>query len=236
MLSLYLLALAFGGVLLGVSLVMGGDHDKDLGHDHEVGHDVDHDAGHDVDHDADDHVDHGSDHAHGHAGAGSALAHSFGDLWRPVLSIRFATFFAFTFGLAGTLLTLLGVPTVLGAVFAVLPGLVLGWIAARFFRALTRDEVTADVGLQSLVGEEARVVLTVRPGSIGRILVDTPTGRLELSATTHDEDEIVRGEHVLIASVGGEAVDVTRLPSAGRPGEGASERRAGRAASWETAR
>ena len=77
MLMVYLIALIVGGVLLALTLVLGGA--------------VDHHAGGDLDHHAGD---------GGHGGSFDAV---FG--WLPVTSLRFWTFFAAFFGAVGTVLS-----------------------------------------------------------------------------------------------------------------------------------
>jgi len=259
MLFLYLSSLAFGGVLIGVSLIMGGgdkdfshdadadfdadhdldvDHDMDLDVDHDLDLDVDHDLDLNVDHDLDldvdhdldlDHdvdldvehdldVDHDLDHAPGldhdvQVDSDQGEANTGGDLWKTFLSTRFFTFGFFTFGLTGTLLTLLSVPVVVTAAFAAIVGGTLGFAVARVFRHLTRDTVTADVGLRRFVGTEARVLLPVRPGGVGKIVIETLAGRVELPARTRDRRAIAPGSTVLIAHVANGEADVTALPS-----------------------
>ena len=228
MLALYLASLAFGGVLLGVSMLLGGgadsdsdvdvdhdmhldvDHGLDLDVDHDLDLDVDHDLGLDVDHDVDLDVDHDADH---HAPLDAASENVGGDFWKSFLSMRFFTFGSFAFGLAGTLLTIVGAPWLLVFGLSVALGGGLGLVAARLFRHLTRDTVTADVGLRQFVGQEARVLLPVRPDGIGKIVIDTMAGQLELPARTGDKVAIPRGSRVLIADIDDGTADVTSIPT-----------------------
>lgn len=195
MLSLYFAALAFGGVLLGVSLVGGG-----------------HDDGGDADHgDAD----------HGHEGGANHDTHALSTggfldaFWRTFLSLRFFTFGSFAFGLAGSLLTLIGVPAVLAAVASSVMGAGVGFGVARAFRHLTRDTVSGEVGIHRLVGQEARVLLRIHPEKPGKIVVQTMAGRVELLATTRDHDEIPVGASALIAHIEGGTAQVTAMPTLG---------------------
>ncbi|MCB9684826.1 MAG: hypothetical protein H6738_14505 [Alphaproteobacteria bacterium] len=233
MLALYLACLGFGATVLLASLVLGG---RDA--DHEAGGDADHDVG--GDHDLDAHGDADLDaHADGDLGDldtdadgdldadadadveadGDADAHADaevkGDLkigfgWNPFLSLRFWTFGLFTFGLLGTLLTLFGAGTVLTLVAALGGGGVFGFLAYNFFRFLNRDAVTGETQLGSFTGEEARVVVPVRPGAQGKIVIERMSGRTELLATTRDGRAIEVGESVLIASVRDGVADVSR--------------------------
>ncbi len=216
MLSIYLAALGFGSSLILVSLFFGGgdkDFDKDVDVDHDVDVDVDADA--DIDHDLDAEaeaeleVDKDVDLA-GHAAQGMESGSE--ALWIPFLSMRFWTFGMATFGLAGTLLTLLSVSWWLSLAVSVLVGVGLGIGAAWFFRQLKRDTVSGDTTLSRFAGEEARVLLTVRPGGQGKIVVETLAGRVEMLASTRDREAIERGSTVIIAQVRGGGADVSYLP------------------------
>ncbi|MCA9492269.1 MAG: hypothetical protein KC621_20190 [Myxococcales bacterium] len=230
MLALYLACLGFGATVLLASLVLGG---RDA--DHEAGGDADHDVG---DHDLDAHADADLDaHADGDLGdfdtdadadldadadadvEADADAHADADVkgdvkigfgWNPFLSLRFWTFGLFTFGLLGTMLTLFGVGTVLTLVAALGGGGVFGFLAYNFFRFLNRDAVSGETQLDAFAGEEARVVVPVRPGAQGKIVIERMSGRTELLATTRDGRAIEVGESVLIASVRDGVADVSR--------------------------
>jgi hypothetical protein len=219
MLGLYLAALCFGGIPILVSLLLGGaDKDFDKHLDHGVDHDVDPDVDHDVDHDVDQDVDHDVDQdveAEGDAeGQSDKDLHGSSDfsLWW-LLSMRFWTFGLSAFGLAGTLLTLLSVPALATAVTAVLLGVAIGIGAARFFRALTHDQVSGDTELGRYVGEEGRVLISVRPGQQGKITVSTLAGRVELLATTRDPAVLEVGSRVIVAEVRDGVADVSGLPA-----------------------
>ena len=232
MLPLYLLALGFGGTMILVSLILGagdkefGAHDVDhsADHAHDVGHDLDPDADHDLDpdadHDADHQVDKGSldksfDKSAEHGGSSG-----FSMWW--LLSMRFWTFGLATFGLTGTLLSMLSVPSQLTSILSILVGLSLGVGAARLFRALNRDEVSGTTELSRYVGEEARVVVPVRAGQPGKIAIQTMAGRVEMLATTRDQEPLGMGTTVIIASVENGIADVSRLPVL--PGTGHAHR------------
>lgn len=207
MLALYLATAACGVVLIGVSVLLGGsaDADADLDLDADVDVDVDVDVDADVDVDGDAEVDHD---ATGLFALGS---------WLPFLSMRFWTFFVFSFGLSGSLLTFFAVPWLLTLLLALGLGFGLGWAAALFFKALLRDQVTGDTGLEALVGREATVVLNIREGARGKIAIESYAGRIELLATSGDGRALSRGERVLVAHVQDGVADVTRLaPDGGR--------------------
>jgi len=242
MLSVYLATLGFGTVLIGISLMFGGadkDFDKDLDLDHDADHDFDHDADHDFDHDADHDFDHDADHDFDHDFDHDAdhdfdhdhdVNHEFDGeaeemdvqgvaeggseaLWIPFLSMRFWSFGTATFGLTGTLLVLSSVPEAATAVMASVMGMGIGIGAARFFRALKKDTVTAETSLKSYAGEDARVLLPIRPGGTGKIVIESLAGRVEMPATSRDGKIIDRGATVIVASVRDGVADVSALPT-----------------------
>jgi len=219
MLALYLATLGFGSTLILASLLLGGHGNDDADHgDHDHDHDHDHD-GAEAEAEAEAHADHGvGDEGH-HVGE---IDH----VWLPFLSLRFWTFGMATFGLAGTLLTLLSVPQVLAAVVSALVGLGFGTLAAWFFRALRTDAVSGATSLDHVAGEEARVVLAIRPGQPGKIVLQTLAGRVEMLATTRDLEPIQAGSAVIVAQVRGGVADVSRLtPTAGAtPGHKSKQR------------
>lgn len=185
LLSVYLFFAALGGVLLGASLFLGGDGEADL----------------DADADADADLDAGADDAGGFEW--SVL---------PFGSLRFWTFLTGTFGLMGALLELLGVPTLLGLAVAVVTGAAVGWGAFHLFRWLSREEVTGETDLSRYVEHEARVLVPVRRGGLGKIVIDRPVGRLELLATTRDARDLEVGSQVLVVAIGPDGrAEVTSL-------------------------
>lgn len=195
MLGLYLGALAFGAVLIGVTLFFGG-HDFDA--DMDVDLDIEHDLG----------ADHG-DAIFGHDSLTDDLDGS--NIWLPFTSMRFYTFFTFAFGLGGTLMSMFGVPWLatlsISSVFAFL----LGWLAAWGFRQLYRDTVTGDVGVQRFVGQEARVLLPIRAQKRGKIVLDSPMGQIELPAETNDDQSFPPGSRVLVAHIDHGIANVTSI-------------------------
>lgn len=229
--SAYVAASAFGGSLILVSLLFGGDSedfdkdfDKDFEFDSDADADVDVDADADVDVDADVDGDfEGVDKDFpAHLAAGSDA------IWLPFLSLRFWTFGLASFGLTGLLLSFLSVGQVSTLVAAVVAGGGIGTAAAWFFRQIKSDSVSGEIGFERLAGEEARVLLTVRPGSRGKIVVQSASGRIEMMATTRDEKPIERGARVLIAQVRDGVADVSRLTPS-RKGD-AERRRSAQAA------
>ena len=87
----------------------------------------------------------------------------------------------------------------------------LGWLAAWSFRQLHKDTVSGDVGVQRFVGHEAKVLLPIRPGKRGKIVLDSPMGQIELPAETNDAHPFSPGTHVLVAHIDNGVANVTSL-------------------------
>ena len=204
MLSLYVGALVFGGILIGASVVLGGDG-GDM--------DVDGDIAMDADLDADglaDLVDvDGADNALADVGPDAAL-------WMPFLSMRFWTFGLAAFGLTGTLLSAVLSSGLVTAGFAAVSGISAGWGAAWSFRVLATKTVTGETTTARYIGQEARVVLPIKADRPGKIALQTFQGRLDMVARTHDGKDLSVGDTVLIAGVHDGIADVTRLLPGGR--------------------
>ena len=217
MLALYLLCLGLGSSLIMVSLFFGGadkdfdkdfdvdaDGDLDLDADADVDIDADLDADIDADLDLDADVDADLD-LDGDADAGlgdmdkSLDADS--NFWLPILSMRFWTFGLATFGMSGTLLSLLSWPSGLAFALASAVGVGIGWAAALLFRRLKSESVSAPTTLASYRGEEARVLLTIRPGGRGKIVLQGPEGRVEMMARSDVGDPIAPDSRVVIVAV-----------------------------------
>jgi hypothetical protein len=219
--ELYLASAAFGLVLVGASALLGGgdhDADHDADHDLEADHDVEHDLEHDADH------EHGGLHD---AGMALAHVHAVPGPWLPFTSLRFWSFFAAAFGVTGSALVAGGVMEPFAGLVSAPTGLAVGWGAALLLRQLRTDTVSGEVTLDRFAGEEARVVLAVRPGGTGKIRLSTRTGVLDLPARTLDAHEIGVGSPVLVAAVRDGVADVTALagspPTRQRAMEGARQ-------------
>jgi len=206
--SLYVAATAFGGSLILVSLIFGGV-DKDFDKDLEFNSDVDVDADADVEIDGDGDIEGPDDDLSGHLATGAAEGSE--AIWLPFLSLRFWTFGLASFGLTGLLLSLSMVADAPALLSAVAAGGGIGTGAAWFFQKIKTDSVSGDIALGRYAGEEARVVLTVRPEGMGKIALQTMAGRIEMFANTRDAEPIERGESVIIANVRDGVADVSRL-------------------------
>lgn len=216
MLGVYLATMGFGSVLIGVSMFFGG-MDKDLDNDFDVEGDVDLDG--DVDGDVDvDHDVEGVDLIGDIEAELEGIDKDFSSIadfvWLPILSMRFWTFGSAAFGFTGTVLSLGGIHLLTVLLLSTLFGGTTGTAAAYFFRALKKDTVTSATTLTSFVGEEARVLLPIKGAVRGKIVLNGPTGRVEMMATSRDISDIPVGATVILAGIRNGVADVSALDAA----------------------
>jgi hypothetical protein len=194
--TVYLAALAFGGVLLLASLLGGHGH---------------------ADHDTGDH-DHGDDFHHGdhHGTETHTAAHT--TLVLPFLSLRFWIFGLTFFGLTGAILHGLGLagPATTAVIASVL-GLGTGYGAAQLFQSLARQtvgEIAADGGH---IGREGRLLLPTARGQRGKLRVVANAVTMDFLAETDDEILLPAGTPVLIVGMRGNVAVVERSPAPTEP-------------------
>jgi hypothetical protein len=147
--------------------------------------------------------------AHGHTAgeAGSALA--------AVLSLRFWIFAVTFFGLTGLCLTGLGGDRAraLAPLLAAPVGLGAGFVASRVLVVLGARSVGAVAASSTYVGREASLLLPVSRTQRGKLRLRVGATEVDLLAETDDEGELPMGASVLIVSVRGRGVVVSRNPA-----------------------
>ena len=142
----YLVALMVGGFFVGMSALSGGgdhfDHDSDF--DHEIDHDFDHeiDSDSEIDGDADNDID-------------------LGDIswYMPFLSFKFWTFGSLTFGLTGTVLSLLDKGEPFTAITSSSMGLATGYGVSYLIKKLRLIAQKSQVTLKDYRGQIAKVII-----------------------------------------------------------------------------
>ena len=203
MLPLYMFSLAFGGILLGASILLGGkdadgpDLDADGPELDADGVELDADGGLDKD------VDPGLE----------AIGTGIGDFiaW-SLRSVRFWTFFLAFFGLTGLALEgleLIG-SSVVVAVIAVSMGALAGFSISAVVRALKEGEgeLVADAG--SYVGKSAKVLVAPGPNATGKVRVEVRGNTVDVLAST-DETDIAVGDEVLVIEMQGTTARVSKV-------------------------
>lgn len=205
MFTIYLACLLFGGVLLAVAILLGGDHDLGSDASFDLHTDVD-SGGFDLHTDVDVHGDVPSDfhtdfHTHSEsipAGEGMGAAAQ----W---LSFRNIIFFIAFFGLTGTVLTLVSGP-VMAAVGAVMMGFMASYLSQRIFQYLRETESgegLQDNDLQGLRGRVAVTTTRLNKGKISIVANDRTLQMLAIAAEEASKDEYCPGEMVTIVKVEG---------------------------------
>ena len=217
MIFAYAFSLALGGVLLGASILLGGqdDADADAGgadFDADVDADVDFDADFDADADLDaggGDLDHGtqalvhvSDAAHGDA-AGFLTA---------FLSLRFWTFALTFFGLTGVVLTGLALASSGAAAgLAVAMGIGTGQGAVAAFRALGNTKDSEAATTRDYVGLTGRVLLGFGPGQKGKVRVVVKNTTVDLLATSDEKVPFETGDQALVVQLEGHTAIVAHV-------------------------
>lgn len=203
---LYLFSLIVGGVLLGASILLGGDGDSDADVDANADAGVDLDA----DADADAHV---GDAAHGH-GTMDVGGHGAADffLW-TFRSIRFWTFFLAFFGLTGIALTWLGLvdSPLVGLGLALGTGALTGFTAAAALRRLGTDESGAVASSNDYIGKTAKVVVPVTRGGVGKVRLQLRGTTVDVLATTDEDDAFGSREEAMIIEMEGTRARIARV-------------------------
>jgi membrane protein implicated in regulation of membrane protease activity len=188
MIFLYLSALVASLGILLLQIAMGGK-------------DVDAHGG-----DAAGHADHDAADDHGGAHEPSVVA--------LFLSTRFWVFTCLGFGLSGTLMHVLDLAgPVAVACLAGAAGLGSGIFAVVVFRTVMQraSTTTTTAHAADAVGKVGRVLVACQKKEVGQVRVELKGHSVDFLATT-DEDEIPRGEHVLVVEMRGNTAHVARRP------------------------
>lgn len=181
MLVLYAVMALVGGGLVLLSAFGGHDHHVDHGGSLDL--QADHDAHIEVAH-------------HGDVPAS--------DVWVAFLSLRFWTYFATITGLLGLLLTLfteLSPTLVAGTSFTT--GFLGGLLVALLIRYLQRAEGGSNIGVDDMIGADARVLVAIRPGEEGKVRCRVRGETIDMLAVFDGEHTIPAGSEVMIVSVEG---------------------------------
>lgn len=176
MVNVYAVAFGIGGTLLLLTLVFG--------------------AGGDADVDGGDVGDGGGD-----SGDGGEIGFgSFIEIWLPIASLRFWTFFAAFFGLVGLVLSY---SEVIGPSFILPVAVFAGWTSAANFRWMLNRFSKKSVSLQTdsrkWIGEFCKVTLPLAEGGIGKVAIEVDGTRREAEAKS--EVALAAGTKVMVVGV-----------------------------------
>lgn len=171
MLGFYIVSAIVGGVLILVNVISGG-HSHDFDV-HADAPDLDH-GGHDIDH----------------------------SLWLPFFSLRFWTYFFGAMGVTGLLLTYLTRATEPSiGILAGVTGLACGMMVVVIMRYLRRYDSNSSANLDELLGLEAKVLVTVRQNTPGKIRCAIKGETLDLLALSQEDSVIEAGSDAIIVAI-----------------------------------
>ena len=150
----------------------------------------------------------------GGGGEGEGLLGGGGHEGPSPLSLRNLMAFLTAFGASGLITSSYGWGTLASSLFAVVPGLILAFIAYKFMSALYGQQSSSVVEVAALVGRVGIVEVALPQGGLGRIAINTASGRSSFIARSEDGVPIGTGDSVVIkATVGGDLI-VARVQTA----------------------
>jgi membrane protein implicated in regulation of membrane protease activity len=164
--------------------------------------------------------------AHGGADAHDAQIHA-GPAGKPIaknlhpppndvlaffLSFRFWIFALLGFGFSGTLLHFLSLATpITAALVAAFAGVSSGLFATWAIRVAAHSSATSKDDVTQARGRIGRVLVPCAKGKVGQVRIELKGQSVDLLAITED-DEISRGEHVLVLDFEGDVARVAKRP------------------------
>lgn len=138
------------------------------------------------------------------------VLHDTGDVWLPFLTLRFWIYTSGCFGLIGFLAAVFSdarEPAI--AIVATLAGLLMGFLAAWFYRILPRAEVSGGVSSGDFVGAVGNVLVAVGESKMGKVRVLVKGDTIDMLALA-ERGTIEVGEEILVTSVEGQKVTVVK--------------------------
>ena len=216
---IYGISLVAGGVLVALSAIAGGGDgvDVDGGIDGAVDSSVDGgiDGANDVDTSISQEV---TDISTTDVASGMVASGNLAPRWRPLKEMRFWTFFAAFFGLAGVLFQLFGTFTLLPleVITSILLGSGSGFLASYVMYAMSRRETNSMASLTDYNGATGKVLLAVNSKETGKVRLTVRGQLIDLPAITNNDEELARGDEILVTSydIKAKLARVTKLPQA----------------------
>jgi membrane protein implicated in regulation of membrane protease activity len=156
-----------------------------------------------------DHLDFGGDGGGdiGHGDAGGTEGPS-------PLSLRNLMAFLTAYGASGLITSAYGWSTLASSLFAILPGFGLAFVAYKVMSALYGQQSSSVVEVAGLIGRMAMVEVSLPQGGLGRVSIDTASGRSSFIARSEDGVPIGAGDSVIIKSTVGGDLIVAKVPVA----------------------
>lgn len=185
MLSLYVASLIFGGILIGFSLIFGGDHDSDIDSHTDLDIDTD-EIPHDIVH-SDTEID-------SHTGSFISDALQF-------FSLRNITYFATFFGLTGTLFTLFKFSNMLTLISSISVGTFAWFFSYFLIKYLKYTSSGETFNITDLKGRSGKISLETSKHKKGKVIIEYQSSNHELPAIISENSEFEKfsfGDKILV--------------------------------------
>lgn len=138
------------------------------------------------------------------------LDHDFEHGGPGLFSTRAMSVFITAFGGVGALATHYGLSPLVASLLGFASGLVFGGVVVVFARFLYSQQASSDVRALDLVGQSARVVVTIPAGGIGQIRCRVGEELIDKVARAGDDASIPENSTVRVEEVLGEVVIVRK--------------------------
>lgn len=157
-----------------------------------------------LDHDGSSDIDAGGDGFDGH--------HSDSDMGFKALSLHGITSFLMMFGLVGLALYRESrVGMLFSMVGAIIAGIAAVWIIGKLFSLTAKLKSSGTISIDSTVGAQGEVYLTIPSEGKGRVLVKVRNSMREYDAMTNESKEIPTGTPIRVIWVDGNVLVVERI-------------------------
>ena len=124
------------------------------------------------------------------------------DVYLPILSLRFWTYFAACFGITGLLLTnLTSAAPLTVAIISAVTGVVAGFATHTIMRAFRQSESDSGIQVEHMVGREGRVLVGISHGNEGKIRLDVKGELVDITAYTDEGVQLLPGDRALVVSI-----------------------------------
>ena len=154
----------------------------------------------------------GVDHGLSNGGHTIDLHHSDSDVGFQVFSLHSLSSFLLMFGLVGLALysqSKLGVfISIIGAIAAGLGSI---WLIGKLFLLTSKLQSSGTIQIDSTIGTQGKVYLTIPEGGTGRVLVSVKNSLREYDAASHDSQMIPTGTPIRVVWVDGNILVVERI-------------------------
>jgi membrane protein implicated in regulation of membrane protease activity len=131
------------------------------------------------------------------------------------LSLRNLMAFMTAYGASGLITSASGWSTTASSLFAVIPGVLMGFVAYKFMSLLYGQQSSSVVEMSGLVGRQGILDLGIPSSGLGRVTVNTGTGQSTFIARSEGGAAIPTGEVVVIkGSLGSDLIVAKATESA----------------------